>query len=437
MSVRIPPYFQRRVLLIALGFTPRLLTESLAALAITSPGEMPTEIHVLTTEVGLAYARKELQGKDNILSRFCRDYSVPELALPDENIHVIEDSSGKPVEDIRTVEDNDSAADYIVALIRDLCADEACSLHVSIAGGRKSMGLLIGTAMSFFGRDQDRISHVLARESFEAGCQPYPSREELAADPAILSLGEIPFLRLRPLIPTPLLESRYSYTEIIEASQRELNPTASVGIIRTKRKWKLLIGDAMMSPEPKHSALYAWLAVRTKFGRATTLSAVGLRASSLYLMRRQFVAFLALFQTPGTQEKSFETFIGLPPVRVRDIEAQLQGRSFPTLAAWYEAFKSALTQKERTDFLNAGKKFVSKLSSSKTVVNDAIEETLRESIPDITMRRIDIYRITGTTVDDETTYSLSVPPENIQAPQEFTRLLAADPSLGAADWHSV
>ena len=437
MSSRVQLYFQRRVLLIALGFTPRLLTESLAALAMTSPGEMPTEIHVLTTEVGLSYVKRELHGKDNILRHFCKDYSVPELALADENIHVIQNSAGKPVEDIRTIEDNDSAADYIVALIRDLCADEDCSLHVSIAGGRKSMGLLIGTAMSFFGRDQDRISHVLARESFEAGSQPYPSKKEFEADSTILSLGEIPFLRLRPLIPAQLLESRYSYTEIIEASQKELNPTASVGIIRSRKKWRLLIGDAVMKPEPKHSALYAWLAVRTKFDRATALLAVGPRASTLYLMRRQFVAFLAMFQTPGTQEKSFETFIGLPSVRVRDVEAQLRGRSFPTLAAWYEAFKSALTQKERTKFLNAGKKFVSKLSNSKTVVNDTIEETLRGSILDITMRRIDIYRITGTTEGDETTYSLSVPPENIQAPQEFTRLLAADPSLGVADWHSV
>ena len=437
MPAHVQPYFHRRVLLIALGFTPRLLTESLAALAMTSPGEMPTEIHVLTTEVGLAYVRKELQGKDNILRRFCRDYSVPELALPDENIHVIRNSAGKPVEDIRTVEDNDSAADYIVALIRELCADEACSLHVSIAGGRKSMGLLIGTAMSFFGRDQDRISHVLARESFEAGSQLYPSRQEFAADPTILSLGEIPFLRLRPLIPAQLLENRYSYTEIIEASQRELNPTATVGIIRDKKKWVLLLGDAVISPEPKHRALYAWLAVRTKLGRPTALSATGLRASTLYLMRRQFVAFLALFQTPGTQDKTFETFIGLPPVRVRDVEEELRSRSFPSLAAWYEAFKSALTQNERTKFLAAGKKFVTKLSNSKTVDNDAIEEALRGTIPDITMRRIDIYRITGMTVDDETTYSLSVPPENIQAPLEFTRLLAADPRLGVADWHSV
>jgi CRISPR-associated protein (TIGR02584 family) len=437
MSSRVQLYFQRRVLLIALGFTPRLLTESLAALAMTSPGEMPTEIHVLTTEVGLAYVCKELQGKDNILRHFCKDYSMPELALPDENIHVIRNSAGKPVEDIRTVEDNDSAADYIVALIRDLCADEASSLHVSIAGGRKSMGLLIGTAMSFFGRDQDRISHVLAKQAFEAGSQPYPSREEFAADPAILSLGEIPFLRLRPLIPAPLLESRYSYTEIIEASQRELNPTASVGIIRSKTKWILRLGDAAVQLEPKHRALYAWLAVRTKLGRMTALSATGLRASSLYLMRRQYVAFLAMFQTPGTQDKTFESLIGLPPIRVRDIEAQLQGHSFPSLAAWYEAFKSALSQEERTAFLAAGRSFVKKLSTSKTLANDAIEETLRETIPDITMRRIGVYRITGTTLNEETTYSLSVLPENIEAPLEFTRLLAAAPSLGAADWHSV
>ncbi len=430
-------HFPRRLFLIALGFTPRLLTESLAALVTADPIQMPTEIHVLTTSVGLQYVRKELQGKGNILEQFCRDYSVRPLEIPDENIHVIADASGSPIEDIRTPRDNDSAADFIVALIRDLCADEACSLHVSIAGGRKSMGLLIGTAMSFYGRDQDRISHVLACDSFESDSRPYPAREELEADPAILSLGDIPFLRLRPLIPQPLLQNKYSYTEIIEASQRELTPTATVRIIRTRSKWALLLADAVLQLEPKHRAFYAWMAVRTKLGRCTELNATGLNAPFLYLMRRQYAAFLAMFQTPGTQENSFKSLIGLSSVRARDVESQLQGRSFSSLADWYAAFKNCLSADERKVFQAAGKSFVRKLSNSKTLVNEAVEETFRETIPDVTRRRIDVYRVEGETEGDETTYSLSVLPENIDIPPEFTRLLTADPRLGAADWHSV
>jgi CRISPR-associated protein (TIGR02584 family) len=41
-------------------------------------------------------------------------------------------------------------------------------LHVSIAGGRKSMGFFAGYAFSLFGRTQDRLSHVLVNDPFES-----------------------------------------------------------------------------------------------------------------------------------------------------------------------------------------------------------------------------------------------------------------------------
>ena len=42
------------------------------------------------------------------------------------------------------------------------------SLHVSIAGGRKTMGFYVGYALSLFARDQDRLSHVLVPPSLES-----------------------------------------------------------------------------------------------------------------------------------------------------------------------------------------------------------------------------------------------------------------------------
>jgi CRISPR-associated protein (TIGR02584 family) len=40
-------------------------------------------------------------------------------------------------------------------------ADPQASLHVSIAGERKTMGFYVGYALSLFGRTQGRLSHVL------------------------------------------------------------------------------------------------------------------------------------------------------------------------------------------------------------------------------------------------------------------------------------
>ena len=73
----------------------------------------------------------------------------------------------KKLSDIRTPEENNLAADMIVNFIRQQCADDKTELHVSIAGGRKSMGFYIGYALSLFGRPQDKLSHVLVTEGFE------------------------------------------------------------------------------------------------------------------------------------------------------------------------------------------------------------------------------------------------------------------------------
>ena len=437
MMITTPAIYPRRILLIALGVTPRLLTETLAAVAVKSPLELPTEIHVLTTAIGREFVERDLQGREgNILKSFCKDYRiVPGLTIPAQNIHVIARPDGSLIDDIRTPKDNDDAADFIVSLIRGFCADASCSLHISIAGGRRNMGLLMGTALGFFGRDQDRISHVLASEAFEKGADPYPSREQLSAVPETLSLGEIPFLRLRSLMPEPVLQGGYSYTEIIEASQQEVNPTAKVSLVHYRTKWKILLGESIIGLEPKHRALYAWLALRVKNGRPTVFNSS--QAASLYLLRRQYTAVLAMFQTPGTQDKSFTSVIGLSSMRVREVEEKLRGTSFLKLFDWYQAFKDNLTEEERSSLINAGLHFVSKLSNTKTLVNEKVEQAFKSSIPDITMRRIDIYKISGTDAGDSTEYSLSVRPENLSIPAEFNHILKADPRLGIADWHSV
>lgn len=60
------------------------------------------------------------------------------------------------------------AADAIVELVRRCTQDDQTALHVSIAGGRKTMGFFMGYALSLYGRPQDRLSHVLVSAPFES-----------------------------------------------------------------------------------------------------------------------------------------------------------------------------------------------------------------------------------------------------------------------------
>lgn len=121
---------KRRILLIALGTTPHLLTFTLAALYKESPEAMPTEIRIVTTELGAEMARRSFFGEGNILDAFWRDYGLSPAAFTEADIHAISSADGEPIADIRTLDDSNRAADLIVKLVRECCEDPDASLHV-------------------------------------------------------------------------------------------------------------------------------------------------------------------------------------------------------------------------------------------------------------------------------------------------------------------
>ncbi|MBP8198387.1 MAG: TIGR02584 family CRISPR-associated protein, partial [Chromatiaceae bacterium] len=165
------PCYPRRILLAVTGLTPQVVTETLYALAVQrQPAFIPTEIHLLTTAEGAEAARLGLLSADpGWFHRLCRDYALPAMTFDASHIQVLRDVDGAPLEDIRTPADNQRAADTITETLRTLTADPDAALHVSIAGGRKTMGYYLGYALSLFARPQDRLSHVLVSAPFE-GC---------------------------------------------------------------------------------------------------------------------------------------------------------------------------------------------------------------------------------------------------------------------------
>ncbi|MEI6738660.1 MAG: CRISPR-associated ring nuclease Csm6, partial [Pseudomonadota bacterium] len=153
--------------------------------------------------------------------------------------HVLIDANGKALDDIRTPEDNRIAADLITSLVRELTADPESALHVSIAGGRKTMGFFLGYALTLFGRPQDRLSHVLVSVPFESSYQffyptPYAKVIEVGdkqlADTATaeVMLADIPFVSLRHGLPDTLLNGRSSYNEAVDAVKNSLGPATLI-----------------------------------------------------------------------------------------------------------------------------------------------------------------------------------------------------------------
>ncbi len=148
-----PHEYPRRILLAVAGLNPQVVTETLYAMAVRKvPSFVPTEIHLLTTAEGRQRAELALiSDEPGWFHRLREDYGLPPIAFDAEHIHVISAPDGQMLEDIRSPADNECLADQITERVRKLTADDDCAVHVSIAGGRKTMGFYLGYALSLFG----------------------------------------------------------------------------------------------------------------------------------------------------------------------------------------------------------------------------------------------------------------------------------------------
>ncbi len=148
-------------LIAVIGSTPQVMTETFWALRIQRHVPID-EVFVMTTTMGKETCQQRLWGEGRF-AKMLEDYDIdPSTVVFDaDHILVFEDAEGNFLDDIRTSDDNRLARDLIFNRIEEWTRDPNVALHCSIAGGRKSMGYLLGAAIQFFGRPQDRLYHVL------------------------------------------------------------------------------------------------------------------------------------------------------------------------------------------------------------------------------------------------------------------------------------
>ena len=236
----------QRLMITVTGLTPAVVTETLWAVLHEPAGAagLPERIFLLTTADGKKKMTAELLGPNGALARFCADYGIDPV-IPVE-IRVVKGADGRDIEDIRTAADSIAAADAIVHAVRAIAQDfEDAAIHASLAGGRKTMSFHLGYAMSLFGKEGDRLTHVLVSPpTFEVpgfhfiprdrGIIDVPDRNSptglrsLNTAEARIDLADIPFIRLRPHLKGDLrkniLESKapISHEDIVRGYQVSL-----------------------------------------------------------------------------------------------------------------------------------------------------------------------------------------------------------------------
>lgn len=269
---------KKNILLAVTGLSPQILTETLYALTVVqTPAWIPDEIHLITSKEGAERARLSLLDPiEGQFHAFCNDYPIAKnIQFSAENIHLIKDHDDQPLSDIRTPEDNARAADTIHALVRQFTADPASELHVSIAGGRKTMGFYLGYCLSMTARPQDKLSHVLVSAPFESLQNFYypPATPRLlhtangspihTADARVM-LAEIPFVRLRPLLPAAALAPDLSFSDAVAETQAHLEaPKLRVNLAQRQ----IYCGQKSLKLAPQLLAWYTWLAQRCQQGK--------------------------------------------------------------------------------------------------------------------------------------------------------------------------
>ena len=271
-----PASYPRRLLMATVGLVPQVVTETVWALATSDHDPfLPHEIHLVTTTEGRhRLTLGLLDPSDGRWRPFCAELGRPELepALTLERIHVIRDAEDQELADISQVAHNEAAADLMTRLMAELTSDPDAALHVSIAGGRKTMGFLLGYALSLFGRPQDRLSHVLVDPPFEAHPEFwYPPRRPrvlldrgqrpIRTDEADVRLALIPFVRLRQGLPEAMLDGRSTYSETVASLDQSLAaPTLAIDLLAARLHCQ---GCHIELPELL-LAVYAWLAERRR-----------------------------------------------------------------------------------------------------------------------------------------------------------------------------
>ena len=232
------------VLVVGMGTSPAVMTETVWALAHQSEPVVPDEIVVITTKSGKDALRTAIMsGAPSVWNRLKTALAKEKIAIDgklvfgDTSIRVIPDADGNEASDLRTGADNMRAADFMLGELRKYTADSSTTVLCSIAGGRKTMSALLFSCMSLLGREEDKVYHVLLPPEFECGTEPpfffpepsvtYTSKKtekKYRANKVQSELFEVPFVRMRGWYQDKFKSEPPSYKSLISKVQSVAPP---------------------------------------------------------------------------------------------------------------------------------------------------------------------------------------------------------------------
>lgn len=222
----------REVLIVTGGLTPQVVTETVYALVTRGVNPIvPTKIVCAVTGQVQKRFHDEL---DAALVRLRRELAIEadwglrplswDAGRAGLFVAVPTGAEGGIVQDIRSDSEAVAFGNLAVRIVRHETADPEARVHLSLAGGRKTMSFHGGAAMSLFGRPSDELSHVLVHPQHFEFCDDFWFRTKATtlvktrdgsqtfdAKDATVELGTIPFIRVRDWLPRALRDQPLDY----------------------------------------------------------------------------------------------------------------------------------------------------------------------------------------------------------------------------------
>ncbi len=261
----------KRILLAVSGLNPQVITEALYCL--WQDRRCVDSIHIITTRVGKELLLARLfSGGTGKLYRFFEEYGIDteSVDVNPGNIHTVTDENGVEIDDIVTQEDNERLLLLCLEQTFKLTRHgDDTSVYFLVAGGRKTMTSCLTLAAQLYGRQQDRIYHVLVSPEFESSREFwYPPKESVQIELrdkngecyfkqthyARLQLVPIPFVSVRSRLSETLLAKPHAPGTLLTSLVKDQDRMLEISL----QDATVTFGDVQMDMHPARLALFAF-----------------------------------------------------------------------------------------------------------------------------------------------------------------------------------
>lgn len=244
----------KKILLAVCGKTPQIITETIYAL--WEQGDLPTDIYIITTKAGKdAISSSLLHSDHGMFYKFCTEYNIDASTInfSYQNIIVPHNLDNREMEDIRDEDDSRIFLQHCLEKTFTVTENSEDTVFFSIAAGRKTMGASLTLAAQYYGREQDKIYHVLVKEEFEYSRDFYypPKKKQFlelldskgeksykSTEYAKISLINIPFFSIRERLGKEMLENPVSPGELLSLLQKNASPCLKLNVMQRTIEWK-------------------------------------------------------------------------------------------------------------------------------------------------------------------------------------------------------